>query len=83
MTILETNAAALSLSFEEGIQKLELIIKRMEDGQLPMEEALCLFEQGIQLTKHCRQQITSAEQKIIILMQEQGNLIAQPFTREP
>ena len=44
-------------SFETGLQQLELIVKEMESGELPLERALELFEKGMQLSESCRKAI--------------------------
>jgi exodeoxyribonuclease VII small subunit len=53
-----------SLSFEQALAELEQIIGRLETGQLPLDEALALFERGQQLTTWCGTQLDNAELKI-------------------
>lgn len=64
-------------TFEESLIELEEIVGRLEDGDMPLEESLALFEKGIQLSRDCRSRLTNAERRIEILMQDSdGNLTA-------
>ena len=51
-------------SFEDAFERLEAIVKELEDGQLALEENIKLFEEGVQLSASCRKQLDAAEQKI-------------------
>ena len=55
------------MSFEESITKLESITNKLEAGNIPLEEALDLFQEGIELSKFCEKKLTEVEQKIEIL----------------
>ena len=62
-------------TFEASLAELETIVSRLEDGDLPLEESLELFEKGIKLSRDCRTRLTKAERRIEILMQDSdGNL---------
>ena len=56
------------LTFESSLEKLTQIVKRMESGELPLEEALKNFEEGVQLTRKCQEYLTSAEHRVQQLM---------------
>lgn len=56
------------VSFEKAIETLQLTVKRLESGELPLEEALKAFEQGVQLTRFCQEQLQAAEQKVELLL---------------
>ncbi|MEW6726220.1 exodeoxyribonuclease VII small subunit [Desulforudis sp. 1088] len=56
-----------NLSFEEAIMRLEEIVHRLEDGRLPLEEALDLYAEGVTLARHCRSILDSAEQRVRFL----------------
>ena len=61
--------------FEQSLLELEDIVARLEAGDLPLEESLKLFEDGIRLSRDCRDRITQAERRIEVLMRESnGNL---------
>ena len=48
-------------SFEEGLDQLEKVVKKLEDGDLPLEKSLELFEQGVRLSDSCQKQLREAE----------------------
>jgi exodeoxyribonuclease VII small subunit len=56
-------------SFEEALSALENRVRKLEAGELPLEEALGLFEEGIELTRECHEKLDAADQKIIELSQ--------------
>ena len=56
------------LCFEENLKELESIVKKLESGDVSLDEMLELFEQGIARTKECTAQLKNAEQKINILV---------------
>jgi exodeoxyribonuclease VII small subunit len=68
--------------FEEALSELEQLVERMEQGNLPLEESLKLFEHGVQLTRACQKALKEAEQKVQILLESDGELTLQPFTDE-
>lgn len=70
------------LSFEAGLQQLETIVKEMEGGELPLERALELFEQGMKLSDTCRKQLEEAETRVEVLMRRAGEVQPQPFRTE-
>jgi exodeoxyribonuclease VII small subunit len=66
--------------FEEALEKLEKIVQRLEDANLPLDEALSLFEEGIKLSRFCSQKLEEAERKVeILLKDDSGNLSQEPF----
>jgi len=56
-----------SPAFEDALEELEAIVERMEDGEPSLEEALKLFERGMELTRRCQKALDGAEQRIRIL----------------
>lgn len=65
--------------FEECLQRLEEIVGELERGDLPLDQALKLFEEGIQLSNSCRQELETAEGKVEILLKQNGKLQPEPF----
>jgi exodeoxyribonuclease VII small subunit len=63
--------------FEGAIAELETIVKKLEDGDLPLETSLQLYERGVQLSRFCHAQLEQAEKRIEIL-NERGQLIPAP-----
>ncbi len=73
-------ATKKNISFEENLKELEDIVKKLEGGDVSLDEMLDLFEQGIARTKVCNQQLKEAEQKISILVKNSlGEMEEQPF----
>ena len=59
--------------FETAIAELERIVKQLEDGDLPLESSLQLYERGVQLSRYCHGRLEEAERRIEIL-NERGQL---------
>lgn len=70
------------LHFEESLAELEQLVERMEQGNLPLEESLKLFERGVQLTRTCQGALRDAEQKVRILLEDNGEPSLKPFTHD-
>ncbi|MDO7786398.1 exodeoxyribonuclease VII small subunit [Desulforamulus aquiferis] len=68
-----------TMSFEQAIMRLEEVVRDMESGQLPLDQALELFAEGINLSKYCNQCLEKAEHKISLLMAD-GELTEAPPT---
>jgi exodeoxyribonuclease VII small subunit len=68
--------------FEECLQRLEKIVDQLEKGEIPLEQALKLFEEGIQLSNSCRKELEEAEGKVEILLKQNGKLQAEPFEQQ-
>lgn len=65
--------------FEECLQRLEKIVQELEKGDIPLEQSLTLFEEGVQLSTTCRKELEQAEGKVEILLKKNGKLQAEPF----
>jgi exodeoxyribonuclease VII small subunit len=59
--------------FESAIAELEKIVKQLEDGDLPLEKSLSLFERGVALSRYCHEQLGAAQRRIEQLT-ERGEL---------
>jgi exodeoxyribonuclease VII small subunit len=69
--------------FEEALKKLEAIVAQMEEGDLPLEETLKAFEEGVRLAKLCTSKLDEAERKVEKLIRDQaGKLQSVPFSEE-
>ncbi|MCP4717472.1 MAG: exodeoxyribonuclease VII small subunit [Deltaproteobacteria bacterium] len=67
-------------TFEQAQEELETIVQRLENDELPLDEALKLFEQGIKLSRLCTGKLDEAEKKVEILLQdENGSAERAPF----
>ena len=58
--------------FEKALEELEKLVELMEGGDLSLEDSLRHFERGIALTRSCQKALLEAEQKVQILLDEQG-----------
>ncbi len=65
--------------FEESLSSLEKIVAQLESGDLPLERALELFEEGIELSRRCQKQLEEAERKVELLLREHGEIKTIPF----
>jgi exodeoxyribonuclease VII small subunit len=68
-----------SHTFEQSMQELETLVTKMEQGDLPLEEALQSFERGITLARLSQQKLKDAEQKIQILTSQNGQQTLDVF----
>ena len=65
--------------FEDCLTRLEKIVDQLEHGDVPLEQALKLFEEGVQLSNSCRKELEEAEGKVEILLKQNGKIQAEPF----
>jgi exodeoxyribonuclease VII small subunit len=71
------------LKFEDCLARLEQIVGALEAGNLPLEESLKVFEEGIALARHCSRYLDDAERRIEMLVKdESGGATTKPFTFE-
>lgn len=63
-----------SQTFEASLSNLEKIVRQLEEGDLPLEESLKLFEEGVRLSRECQERLNQAERRIEVLLQDEtGN----------
>ena len=69
--------------FESAMKALEEIVGKLEAGDLPLEQALALFEEGVQISRFCNSKLDAAERRVeILLKNEQGELKPVEFAVE-
>lgn len=69
------------VSFEQAMQRLEAIVGRLEQGDLPLDQALSTFEEGVGLVKRCQKELADAELRVEkILTDSSGNLTTEDIT---
>ena len=69
--------------FEKSMQRLEEIVLSLEAGELPLEDSLKVFEEGMKLVKFCSNKLEEAEQKVTLLVKESGGKQTEvPFKLE-
>jgi exodeoxyribonuclease VII small subunit len=68
------------MKFEEALARLEEIVKKMEDGDLTLEESLDAFEAGIKLSRFCTKKLDEAERRVEILLKDEDEKVEiKPF----
>ena len=70
-----------SKNFEEALKRLEEIVGELEEGETPLEETLALFEEGVKLSKFCRNKLDEAEKRVDLLLKDEGGVLhREPFS---
>jgi exodeoxyribonuclease VII small subunit len=77
-----TPKEAPKIDFETAMRDLELLVERLEQGDLPLEESLAAFERGVMLTRNCQSALKDAEQKVEILLKKAGEHAVEDFDAE-
>ena len=72
-------AEAEDLSFEGALEQLETTVGRLEEGEMPLEEALELFEKGVHLSRKCTTTLEAAERRIEILVADREEGATESF----
>ncbi|MDY0186938.1 MAG: exodeoxyribonuclease VII small subunit [Syntrophus sp. (in: bacteria)] len=65
--------------FEEAMAKLEALLRKMETGEMTLEESLKAFEEGVRLSRVCANRLDEAERRVELLVRENQQLTVQPF----
>jgi exodeoxyribonuclease VII small subunit len=69
--------------FEKSLMRLEEVVKRLENTDLSLDEAMKLFEEGVKLSRECQKQLEEAEGRVEILLKKaDGKISAEPFEPE-
>lgn len=68
-----TKKKQANFDFEKALEDLEELVSAMEEGEFNLEESLQAFEKGIKLTRECQTALKNAEQKVQILLNENGD----------
>lgn len=72
----------VSLSFEEAMEQLEAIVVKLESGDVPLEQAIELFQEGMKLSQLCGSKLEQVERKIEMLIETEQGLQRKPFAPE-
>jgi exodeoxyribonuclease VII small subunit len=68
------------VSFEEAMGELESLVRRLEEGRFPLEEAIQVYERGTALRKHCEAKLKAAQMKVEqIMISAEGTVETKPF----
>lgn len=69
--------------FERSLARLEELVRRLESANLSLDEAMKLFEEGVELSRECQKQLEEAEGRVEILLKKaNGKVVAEPFEPE-
>jgi exodeoxyribonuclease VII small subunit len=72
-------ADIVAMSFEEALAELEQIVRRLEGGQVKLDEAIFSYERGAQLKQHCERKLNEAQQRVDrIVIGPDGAISAEP-----
>jgi exodeoxyribonuclease VII small subunit len=66
------------LTFEEAMEKLEEIVEKLEEGNVPLEQAISFFQEGMRLSKLCHDKLQHVENQMEYILREDGQLA--PFS---
>jgi exodeoxyribonuclease VII small subunit len=70
-------------NFEAQLKRLDEVLEALEHGDLPLEEAMRLFEEGVRLVKACHQKLDEVEKRVeLLLKNESGRFFTRPFPEE-
>lgn len=73
------HADVAAMSFEEALAELEQIVRRLEGGQVKLDEAILSYERGAQLKQHCERKLNEAQQRVDrIVVGPDGAVTAEP-----
>ena len=72
-----------TVKFEEALARLEAIVAELERGELPLEDSMRIFEEGIKLSKVCLKMLDDAERRVEILVKDKdGRKRTRPLELE-
>lgn len=70
-------------SFEAALKRLEGVLESLEHGDLPLEQSLAAFEEGVRLVKFCQQKLDEVEKRVeLVLKDDTGKFFTRPFPEE-
>jgi exodeoxyribonuclease VII small subunit len=67
-------------SFEQAIAQLEKIVAKLESGDVPLEEAINLYQEGMRLSHYCSQKLEQVERRIEMLVEDENGISRRPFS---
>ena len=80
---MKKTSEARGKSFETQLAALERVVRELERGDLPLEESLKLFEEGVRLSRECQERLGQAERRIeVLLRDDEGRAVLSAFDEE-
>lgn len=68
------------VKFADAMAELEEVVRKLETGDVPLEEAITLYKRGMELSQHCHEKLANAEEQLISIVNENGD--KTPFSPE-
>lgn len=69
------------MNFEKKLANLEEIIEKVEDSEIPLEEAISLYKEGVKLAKECGEFLRHCEDEVLILQKANNGFLTEPFAK--
>lgn len=66
-----------NMTYEEAVKRLEEIVNRLEDTDIPLEESLASFQEGVALSRYCREKLAEIEYKVEYLLKEEQQTLQE------
>ncbi|HJV31141.1 MAG TPA: exodeoxyribonuclease VII small subunit [Bacillales bacterium] len=70
------------VSFEEAMSQLEMIVDRLEEGDVPLEEAITIYKEGMELSKLCHDKLKNVEEQLAQIITDDGRTESFSITEE-
>ncbi|AGK54835.1 exodeoxyribonuclease VII small subunit [Bacillus sp. 1NLA3E] len=70
------------LSFEEAMEKLEVLVERLEEGDVPLEEAISIYKEGMGLSKLCHDKLKQVEDSLTQILTDDGQIASFTINEE-
>jgi exodeoxyribonuclease VII small subunit len=71
-----------SMSFEEAMEKLETLVEKLEEGDVPLEEAISLYKEGMELSKLCHNKLKYVEEQLTQILTADGQITSFSINEE-
>jgi exodeoxyribonuclease VII small subunit len=71
-----------ALSFEDAMEKLEVLVDRLEEGDVPLEEAISIYKQGMELSKLCHDKLKQVEEQLTQILTDDGETLSFTIAEE-
>ncbi len=68
-------AGERALTFEEAMEKLEVIVEKLEEGDVPLEEAITFYKEGMELSKLCHNKLKHVEEQLTQILTDDGQIV--------
>jgi len=78
-----TNKKIGKMTYEEAVKRLEELVNRLEDEDIALEDSLSVFQEGIALSRYCREKLAEIEYKVEYLLKEEQQRLDQELCEEP